>query len=332
MRYTVNNSVKDIINDNLLSTTGFFTQSYVDSNSSELDLPLKDLYNPPYPECYAGEVISAINMLLERIENKEEVFIPLWEGLSENEMENTKESYLIPFLIDKTSPCFIVCPGGGYEAVCMTNEGVATALELNSYGYNAVILSYRVAPNQYPTPQQDLIRAIRYVRAHSKKFNLYNDQVVLMGYSAAGHLCGSVAALYNEIEDSTHAYDHISARPDALVLCYPVISFIKNPHVGSADNLLGKEANYEERASKSVENLITENYPPTFLWHCEADDLVPCSNSVTMAEALSKHNIPHKLCIYPNGGHGCSLAKGSEAEGWFKEALEFAKLNLLHVK
>lgn len=65
------------------------------------------------------------------------------------------------------------------------------------------------------------------------------------------------------------------------------------------------------------------NYPKTFVCACQDDELVPVSNAVRMGEALKTASVPHKLKIYPTGGHGCGTAEGTSAEPWMSEMLEF---------
>lgn len=333
MKYTINNTPRDVIDDNIFkSTAGFFDQDFVKENSDELDKTFNEQYDyegaPFYMESWIKSIVWSINVLKERVENGENIFIPIWEGLSEVEKEETKDTFLIPFLIDKKSPCVIVCPGGGYYNTFIPAEGVQTAMALNDLGYNAVILTYRCRHCHYPKPQRDLIRAIRYVRVNKKQFHLLNNKVIILGYSAAGHLCGSVAALYDCLEDPTHQYDKVSARPDAVVLSYPVISLLRNAHMGSVIGLLGENPEDLDRYTLSVQNLVTSNYPPTFIWHCLGDTDVLPANTVMMDESLSRHNVKHETHLYPNGGHGCGLAKDTEAENWLPDAMKFVAKNI----
>ena len=53
---------------------------------------------------------------------------------------------------------------------------------------------------------------------------------------------------------------------------------------------------------------MTEDVPPTFMWHTAADQDVPVENSLLFFAALHKLGIPAELHIYPVGGHGLGLA------------------------
>ena len=51
--------------------------------------------------------------------------------------------------IDRKSPAMLVIPGGGYAMVSF-REDEPVALKYLSYGYNAFVLNYSVAPVRYP--------------------------------------------------------------------------------------------------------------------------------------------------------------------------------------
>jgi acetyl esterase/lipase len=232
-------------------------------------------------------------------------------------------------------PAVIICPGGGYEDVCFTNEGSPIQNFMEENGFIPFILNYRVAPDVYPHPQMDLTLAILYVRAHCVAYGVDPAKIGVMGSSAGGHLCAYQPIIHDSLknwtieeleqrQEDTKVYEHLSSRPDFICLNYPVISFVKEMHEGSFQCLTkGKE---ELREELSVENRIEADYPPTFVWACEDDEIVPCSNAVRMGKALKSKNIPYECHIYPSGGHGCGLAKYKEAKNWSLEFLRWQRL------
>ena len=225
----------------------------------------------------------------------------------------------------KGRPAVIICPGGGYENLSFHNEGLEIAWRMQKEGYKTFVLSYRVSPNRYPAPQLDLAEAIRYVRAHASGFGIDPGNVCILGFSAGGHLCASTAALRDELARELDAMDPalsgIPVRPDKVCLCYPVISFLSEAHEGSFQCLTGGDESL--RGSLSIETQVDGDYPKTFVWTCADDSLVPPSNAERMAKALRDQGVDHKLRIYPTGEHGCSLGKGTSAEGWMDEMLAF---------
>lgn len=291
----------------------------------------------------SDQLMDAANLILDIEENKTRRCITLWdpeesEWNLEKEKKGEKDSVFLLAPVPeerelRCRPAVIICPGGGYEAVCFSGEGTPVLRFMEANGYCAFILKYRVSPCRYPAPQADLALAIQYVRAHAQEYGVNPGDITLIGASAGGHLCASEAALYEDAAETVYRemaelslktadyYQKFSARPDKLVLSYPVISFTKEPHEGSFRNLTGGKE--ELRELLSVENLVKEDYPPTFVWACEDDDCVPPSNARHMAEALKDKGVRHECHIYPAGGHGCGLAFTKSAAGWSRSMLDF---------
>lgn len=95
-------------------------------------------------------------------------------------------------------------------------------------------------------------------------------------------------------------------RPTGLVLGYPVISLSEFVHKGSFQNLCGDDAQLMEWLS--LEKCVTEDMPPTFVFHTLEDSSVPVENSLLLAEAMRKASVSFTLHVFPYGGHGLSLA------------------------
>ena len=68
---------------------------------------------------------------------------------------------------------------------------------------------------------------------------------------------------------------------------------------------------------------INGDFPKCFIWACKDDPVVDNSNSTEMANALQKNGVPCELRLYPNGGHGMGVARGTAAEGWLEEMRHF---------
>lgn len=262
--------------------------------------------------------------------------VPLWDP--EHFTINSNDIHSVGLMIPRcplegVRPAALICPGGGYENIAFHNEGIYTARRLEKAGYRTFILNYRYSPNRYPAPQLDLALAIKYLRANAAELQIDPDDLMILGYSAGGHLCASATALREELEetlrkdleqfrpDLAEAYRSISIRPDKVCLCYPVISFLDEAHEPSFQALTG--GNEALREHLSIEKQVDAGYPKTFLWTCADDSLVPPSNASRMAEALEARGIPHMFRLYPQGEHGCSLGVGTSAEGWVDEMMKF---------
>jgi len=186
---------------------------------------------------------------------------------------------------------------------------------LNTLGVSACVLDYRVRPYRHPIPLGDAQRAIRTVRHRAKAWRMDPKRVGILGFSAGGHLAGSAATLFDAGDpQAADPVDRHSCRPDAAVLCYPVLTFGEFRHDGSMRNLLGPQPDPALRERLSLEKSVTAKNPPTFLWHTSDDPVVPVENSLLFAAALRKHQVPFELHVFPHGPHGMGLGTGKRGQ------------------
>jgi acetyl esterase/lipase len=278
---------------------------------------------PDLTECNA--IIEHLNLIASLDTEGNEDSLLLWETPPLYKPDAGGRPYLDLYLLDHQAPVVVVVPGGGYTMVAHMHEGKDIAEAYNAAGFHALMLRYRTTPNFYPAPQMDLIRAIKIVRAHANEWKIISDQLVVCGFSAGGHLTASIGGLHDEIKLPGDEFEHISAKPNALVLSYAVLSFKTWAHQGSVNSLLGENNTREMREKLSCEKMVTSDYPPSFIWTCENDTGVPIQNSMMMAEACSAMGVPNELHIYPGGSHGVGLGHGIKAEAWFDQSVTFLK-------
>lgn len=244
--------------------------------------------------------------------------------------EPTLEVFL-PAKKFRTGRAVIICPGGGYTGLSYDSEGTDIAKWLNSKGIAAFVLKSRL-PNSksvitsYQAPLQDAQRAMRLVRQNAEKWGVNKDQIGIMGFSAGGHLASTLGTHYNENQDFfTDDIDSLSARPDFMVLMYPVITMDPTyAHQGSKNNLLGHNPDQTLVDLFSNEKQVDKNTPPTFLVHTTDDKSVPVMNSILFYKALTEEGIYAEMHIYPEGGHGYGLAVGmGYLENWTDRLAEW---------
>jgi acetyl esterase/lipase len=235
------------------------------------------------------------------------------------------------FLLDHASPAGAVhiCPGGGYH-VRAHHEGEPIARRFNAAGYHAFVCHYRTYPHRHPEPLMDISRAIRLIRHHSAAWSVVAQQIAVLGFSAGGHLAATLAVNHHLAppEQDPLPLNHISNRPDASILCYPVITASPpHCHSGSYEALLGDRVdNTPLRRQLSPELQVTEHTPPTFVWHTSDDATVPCQNSLLYATALVEKGVPCELHLYRGGRHGMGLAEDAGSIGsWSQLASEWLR-------
>ena len=218
----------------------------------------------------------------------------------------------------KSKAIIVICPGGAYQWLSpRESEPVARAFE--AMGYETDILRYRVrqAGDSQPLglePARQLSGRIARLREKAG-----DAPILVCGFSAGGHLAATLGVHWKTLG---------LERPDALILCYPVIT---------ADEALCNTESIQSIAPEgqrdffSLEKHVSRDTPPTFLWHTAADQSVPVENSLLFASALSRERVPFELHVYPFGEHGLSLATAEVAEpekgrlpddhvaGWIRE-------------
>jgi acetyl esterase/lipase len=225
---------------------------------------------------------------------------------------NSMNTYFID--TEKPLPCVVVLPGGGY-CVRAGHEAEPIAKFFNSRGLHSVVVDYRVSPNRFPAPLADAQRAIKLLRANAEKWNIDINRIVTLGFSAGGHLSGACATLDDVTASRPGAdeVDRLNARPNGAVLCYAALSCEKGwGNYGCGENLLGKERCKYESEYFTIQNRVTDQTPPIFMWHTSDDPVVNVTNALVFGERLRDHKIPFEMHIYPHGPHGIGLAKDYE--------------------
>ena len=214
-------------------------------------------------------------------------------------------------------PCVVICPGGGYGILASQHEGTDVAKYFNNIGVHAIVLKYRIpsSTNQLDkkyAPLQDVQQAMYLVRKNARKWNVDPDKVGIMGFSAGGHLASTLATHYNDKQIKTRQ----SLRPDFQILIYPVISFGKYTHMGSRNNLLGKDTTSQFIDYFSNELHVDSNTPKAFLVHAKNDDAVPIQNAWMYKTALEKAGVPVQLFEFEKGGHGFGMVNSTSDVAW----------------
>ncbi len=200
-------------------------------------------------------------------------------------------------------PSIVVIPGGGYE-FCSQREGEPVVLAFVNVGYAAFKLEYSVK-KPYPIPLVEAAMAVAYIRENAKKYSL-DGHVAAIGFSAGGHLTGMLATMF----DDKNIIDVLGkraklARPDAVIMSYPVVTTSIYTHGGTAKTISGGDKALA--AKLSIENNVTKDSVPAFAWHTYEDDCVPVENSLLLASAYRKAGVPFELHIFEKGWHGLSL-------------------------
>lgn len=227
----------------------------------------------------------------------------------------------------------LILPGGGYEMLAWGNEGEEQARWLTALGVTCFILAYRL-PGEAPAhrsrvPLADAQRAVRVIRARARAFGIDPARVAVLGFSAGGHLAGSLATRFAErVYAAIDAADRLSARPALAGLIYPVVTMAAGiTHPGSRAALLGASPLPDAVRAASVDKRVSAETPPVFLVHARDDGIVPFANSVLLYRAMraGKHSVAFHGFEVGGHGFGVRLPAGVPAARWPELFAGFAR-------
>ena len=191
---------------------------------------------------------------------------------------------------DRRRPAILIIPGGGY-AIGSDRESEPVALQFLAAGYQAFVLKYSCVPSRYPVALLEMAEAMSMIRGHADEWHVDAGRVAAIGFSAGGHLAANLTTVSSDAELRDAGYDPAAVRPDALL------------------ELL------------SIEKHVDATMPPVFIWHTITDQAVPVENSLLMIQACRDAGVSIEAHLFPQGGHGLSLATvdtaraGSPGEG-----------------
>ena len=201
-------------------------------------------------------------------------------------------------------PAVLILPGGAYSWVS-PREAEPVAMRFLSRGFTCAILNYSCAPTRFPVALREAAMAMGFLREQADRLHIDPEKVAALGFSAGGHLCGTLGTLYDapEVADVAPA---AMIRPDALVLCYPVSAAHGRTHEDSFTNLCGQDQALKDRLS--LDRLVRRDMMPVFLWHTRTDDSVPVDGTMRLALALAEQDVPFALHVFAEGRHGLATA------------------------
>ncbi len=203
----------------------------------------------------------------------------------------------------------IICPGGGYELIAET-EAEPVALAMLGAGMQSLVLRYSLLPATYPQQLKELACAVAWVRLHAAEMGI--SRIAVCGFSAGGHLAGCLANRWNSPDLAGLGIATSLLRPDAAIMCYPVISARS---FDSPRTLAGVESFRPEFSHVNLDTSVTSENPPTFLWCTCTDQMVPMENTLVYSASLRRACVPFEVHIFHSGPHAMSTATAESAPG-----------------
>lgn len=244
--------------------------------------------------------------------------IPLWENGAPG-FDDRDPDQLPPMLVflpaqGVTEPRGTVLVSHGGAWVCRAgHEGFYAAEWFASQGFNAAVLSYRLAPYSRYDCLADIQRSVRVLRSKKDELGI-TERIAVLGFSAGGWL-SSVCAVHNDPGDPGNAdpVERYSCRPDVMVLCYGSRAELAFPG-GFGTNPFGNPNRKEQFYFEPV-NHITPDTPPAFIWQTISDDP---RHAFAFGSAMTAAGVPCEIHCFDAGFHGVGLADGNN-DGDFRD-------------
>jgi acetyl esterase/lipase len=210
----------------------------------------------------------------------------------------------------KTRPAVVICAGGAYRWLS-PREKEPVALSFAAMGYQVFLIEYSVGDRAGALrPLRELAEAVSTIRARAVEWHIEPEHIAVLGFSAGGHLAASLGTLWHRPDLNLGE----NCRPNALILCYPVITAGKFAHAESIENVTGGDEKL--RRLLSLENQVTTQMPPTFIWHCTGDESVPVENTMLLTTEMQRAGVPYECHLFSGGAHGISMCNQEVETPW----------------
>lgn len=235
---------------------------------------------------------------------------------------------------DRQFPAMIICGGGAYLGIS-DREKEPVALHYLQAGFQVFVLDYQTEATgnaQYPNPLLDLAMLMKQIRLQGETWQIDNDKIAIIGFSAGANLCAQLATHWHNrwLAEGVGTGDNQLLKPNAVILAYPLLDFIVQEKYANLDPridlslsytdttkrdfmhhankvFLGKEYTENRMKEASPYYFLSGKTPPTFLWTTAQDDLVYPQQCLHYANKMIELGVPVELHLFEEGQHGLSL-------------------------
>jgi acetyl esterase/lipase len=224
-------------------------------------------------------------------------------------------------------PAVLVIHGGAWRAGDKGDVG-GVLREFAAHGYVAVSPQYRFCPKEpFPAQVHDVKAAVRWMKAHAKERRIDPERIGAMGFSAGGHL----ALMLGVTGPGDGLEGDVSAGgPDTRIRA--VVNYFGPADLGAKDipdvskplvrDFLGAvPSDKPDLAAKaSPRTYVTRDDTPILTFQGTKDPLVPHTQAIGLAEAMTAAGVPGRVELMVGAGHGWG---GSEMDHTRTETFRF---------
>lgn len=266
-------------------------------------------------------------------------------------LRNANRPLKMTLLVPRTQeakPAIVFYPGGGFTSA-NHEKFIEMRMALAKAGFVVAAAEYRTVPDRYPALINDAKAAVRYLRAHARKFGIDPQRIGVIGDSAGGYVAQMMGTTNGEKQFDTGDFTEVSSDVQAAVTIYGISNLMnigegypeaiqevhKSPAVTEA--LLIHGPAFADFAGESILSdpqkaleaspigHIKQGMPPFLIMHGSADKLVSPIQSEQLYRALTEKGNQADYIEVEGAGHGdlywFQPAIIDTVVRWFKEHL-----------
>jgi acetyl esterase/lipase len=211
---------------------------------------------------------------------------------------------IYPQIENRQYPCIIwIC--GGFWTQMSKSAHLPYLTDLARRGFIVASVDYRLGHEApFPGALIDIKAAIRYLRAHAKRYSINTEKFAVMGESAGGYLA-AMTALTSADEFEVGEYLDFSSVVQAACCWYAPFDLVILAQENSVIPMFFNGDINDKQYQRYVNpiNNITGKAPPFLLLHGTDDQTVPFNQSELFHEALIVKNIDTHLIGLKGEGH-----------------------------
>ena len=224
--------------------------------------------------------------------------------------------------------------GGWYSKWSPPEQSLGFFAPYLSKGYRVFAVRHGSSP-RYSIPEavSDVRRAVRFVRKNSKRFEINADRLGVLGMSAGGHLSLMLGTSSDDGNpNSNDQLEQVSDRVAAVVALVPptdlrVAVWEAPESLPAYRNFPALNLDLKQAAVHSPLTHVTSDDAPALVIMGGKDELVPPRHGEWIAAEFKKKEVPHKLIVFPDAGHGLEgdanrATTIREATDWFDKYLQ----------
>lgn len=217
-------------------------------------------------------------------------------------------------------PAVLVIHGGAWREGAK-EENRKILVDFARRGYVAISPQYRFCPrDRFPVQVVDVKAAVRWLRSNASSLKVDPSRIGAMGFSAGGHLVRMLG-----LTGPTDGFDAgvpasaPSSRVQAVVGFYPPVDLAAADFTqlakGLVKDFLGASAKEmpDLAARASPVTFVNRGHAPVLLFQGTSDELVPESQSVRFARALTGAGVPGRVELLVGAKHGFAGEEYAEA-------------------